>query len=326
MESNMDAQIPTQGSSITEHLLRFRLDWHVASLGKAMYGIIRQRRSVELLHGVYLAASTRPGKLQSSNEERLRAALRNLEPELAYSTAILSRDELIEVFGEEYAVAALPLNFEGCRTQSIARVGSRLILGEYGQDSARLAVVTRETCESFAPYERHSGVRHIHLVCPTGAADEVFVTTGDGTKLLDRLSVASGAPRLLARHRRWLAGYTGAASVRETYFFGTDFSNRPNYIETLEGARYFLPSSAYTKWIRSLTVLEERYLIVVSTELGRSEDHSVSVFDAEERSFILCTSWMDIFGGSARSPAARTSPERLRDRTVANGMGSMGRA
>jgi hypothetical protein len=207
---------------------------------------------------------------------------------------------LIDALGHRYAVAELPADFEQCRSQAVAEIGSRLVLGEYGENASRIAVVSRERCEVFSPYERTRGVRHIHLVCATGVTDELFVTTGDATKVLDRLTIGDGTPCLVVRHRARLGGHTAAADVGGEFFFGTDFSGRPNYIETLRGEKYFLPSGAYSKYVVSLTAVWPRYLVALSRDIGKAcEGQTVSVFDVCERTFVLCESWSDLFGTSS---------------------------
>jgi hypothetical protein len=291
----MRPQIPTHDSYITAHARRWRSDRNLISLLSTAYHILRQGRGTEVLYGLYCMATSRASLVQAGETEGIQAVLPAMESELMRSIAVLSRDELVELFRDWYAVAELPDDFEGCRTQALARIGSRLVIGEYGRCSSRVVVVSRERCEVFRPYEQMSGVRHIHLICPTGNRNEFFVTTGDATKVLDRFVLADGAPRFVERHRAKFAGYTAAANVRGQFFFGTDFSSRPNYLETLQGRKHFFPEPAYSKWVVSLTSISQRYLAVVSCDVRRGDSRTVSVFDAVEQAFVLCKSWAELF-------------------------------
>lgn len=296
----MTLQVPTVGNSITERLHRARDGADVVSGAQAAYAIVRQGRLMELAYGAYCEATAGAAGVRSSGPPHLLCTLRLLERHLRQSAATLSRRELIDRFQHRYAVADLPHDFHWCRAQGVARVGSRLVLGEYGTDSARLAVVSRDRCDIYHPYGGVRGVRHIHLVCPTGVPGEVFVTTGDATKLCDRLTIAGGTPALVRRHRSRLAGYTAAARAAGECFFGTDFSGRPNYLETLQGDKYFFPADAYRSWVVSLTPLWKRYVVALSVdmlaELRGENGRTVSVFDASDRTFVSCTPWTTLFG------------------------------
>jgi len=91
------------------------------------------------------------------------------------------------------------------------------------------------------------------------------------------------------RKRRYLAGYTAALKVNDQHFFGTDFSGRPNYIETLDGKRYFSPAKAYKKWVFAFYGFSDRYIASLNTDLtSLGGQHTLSIFDAKNKQFIFC--------------------------------------
>jgi hypothetical protein len=103
------------------------------------------------------------------------------------------------------------------------------------------------------------------------------------------------------RLRQRLAGFTAAVEVKGEYFFGSDFSSRPNFIETLGGRKYFFPEKAYRLRADLFCVFFERYIAAINRDLevlgGR---RALSVFDTVRREFIFC----DHLPGDAQRSAA----------------------
>jgi hypothetical protein len=132
------------------------------------------------------------------------------------------------------------------------------------------------------------GVLHIHSIHLYNES-ELLISTGDTKKLTDVWVVKGHDIEFKKRIRRYLAGYTSAITVNNQHFFGTDFSGRPNFIETLDGERYFFPPKAYKMWVYAFYGFSDRYIVAINYDLtsqGRRE--ALSIFDAVNRQFIFC--------------------------------------
>ncbi len=150
-------------------------------------------------------------------------------------------------------------------------------------------MVTPDSCCISDYYNHVPGVRHIHSVCKKGDLGEIYIATGDSSKLLDLWTIDGCKLEFVKTIKRRLAGYTAIVELNDNHYFGTDFSNRPNYIETLEGKKYFFPTKAYTKQAVAFFPLLERYIISVNTDVYPLGDRStLSVFDTAEEEFVFC--------------------------------------
>ena len=89
---------------------------------------------------------------------------------------------------------------------------------------------------------------------------------------------------------RRFGGFTTVAVVEGRHWFGSDFSERPNFLFCLEtGRKHFFPAPAYTKWCYVMLPLEERYLYCVNTHLAHvSGRQAVSIFDTRAGTFLHC--------------------------------------
>ena len=132
-----------------------------------------------------------------------------------------------------------------------------------------------------------------------------MVSTGDTRKFLDLWSAAGGSVRFVRRLRHRLAGFTAGAPVGDEHYFGTDFSGRPNYIETMAGSKYFFPRKADRLFVAAFKVFFDRYLVSISTELEVVGGRKVlSIFDTQERRFLCCEYWVP----AALQPVRQVSP------------------
>ena len=149
--------------------------------------------------------------------------------------------------------------------------------------------MTPEACIITEHYKSDARVRHIHSVTPYSEADQFLVATGDGAKVLDLWAQDGNSVHFVKRLRRYLAGFTAVARVNGEYYFGSDFSGRPNFIETFEGTKYFFPAKAYKLFVTAFFVWRDRYLLSVNNELriagGRK---ALSIFDVVDKRFIFC--------------------------------------
>ena len=273
---------------ITAHLQKFRETRSVRSLIRAVILVMKQHRTVELLYGVYCDLFHRPSAVYPSEDETALIAILRQRTALA-EQGIVSRARLIELYGSTFNVGLLPQDFQSARCESIWREADQfMIIGEYGEGS-RIAYVTPETCVINDHYKRVQGVRHLHSVERYEASGEFLVATGDTKKFLDLWATQNGQVRFVRRFKKHLAGFTAAIRVNGEYYFGTDFSSRPNYIATLGGAKYFFPRKAYRMYVTAFHTFLDRFIVSINNELlvvgGR---RTLSVFDTVQRKFILC--------------------------------------
>jgi hypothetical protein len=276
-------------SSISENIAEFRKTKNPLLLVKALFLTIRQGRFPELINGVYCSLFFKPSDVKETVDSGLVQSLVN-EVNSLTEKRFFTRDILLEDFGDEFYIQGLPQDFSGCRTESFVRIGNLLIIGEYRlvKDSATIAVITEKDCIINDFYNDIPTVRHIHSIHKY-TPSEILISTGDNSKYTDLWTVDGTELRFKKRIKKRLAGYTGCAEVNNTHYFGTDFSGRPNYIETLKGRRYFFPSKAYKMYVSNFFPLSNRYIASINTELpvlgGRE---ALSIFDTVEEQFIYC--------------------------------------
>jgi hypothetical protein len=274
--------------SIGENIARFIQTHDLLFLVNAGLLTLRQGRATELLYGAYCALLHGPSPVTGELRADLLAAIDGFRRSDS-NEVTLSRDGLIRTFGADFDVRALPQDFVAARCEGIVRHGNLLIIGEYSLQSARLAVVTPDSCVVNDYYNRLPGVCHIHLIHRHGPPGELVVATGDTLKLLDLWAVDGSHLRFIRRIRERLAGHSAACIVNGALYLGTDFSCRPNYIETLPGKKYFFPRKAYTKYTVALLPVLDRYIFSINTDLrafgGR---RALSVFDTASERFVYC--------------------------------------
>lgn len=200
-----------------------------------------------------------------------------------------TRTQLIEYFGSKYKMEQLPADFAGARSEGIAEVGNYLVIGEYAENSARILCLTNKSLCVEEYYQKISGVRHIHSVCNGISENTIFVSTGDGNKYLDEWKIGFSELVFFSRIKNKLAGYTASVEVKGIKYFGTDFSSRPNYLETLDGEKYFFPLPAYFMYVEALTSIDERYIVSLNKEHSPvGWQRSLSIFDTNVKKYIYC--------------------------------------
>jgi hypothetical protein len=290
------AELINHHSFITAQIQRFRDTGSVLALFKALALILRQHRTHELISGAYCSLFHRPSALRRTGQHQALLSLLQDTDAIA-PQGILTRDEILARHRERFCVASLPADFSCGRSESIWDGGTHLIIGEYGE-SSRIAHITSDSCVVNDHYRHVPGVRHIHSIEKHGKAGEFLVSTGDSRKFLDLWVARGGAADFVRRLSKHLAGFTAAITINGECYFGTDFSGRPNWIETLRGAKYFFPQKAYRLHVTDFQAFLDRYILAINTELvvvgGRK---TLSIFDTVSRSFLYCEYF---------------SPERLR--------------
>jgi hypothetical protein len=285
-DQDLAAPKPRQ-PSITELVHRFRATGSLRVLMHLAASIARQRRALELLYGGYCAALYRPSPVHPPAEPEALDRILSRRHEFT-RRAVVSRDELLRTYRDQPGIHDLPAGFSCVRRESVWLQNSRLILGEYGE-GARLVCISGGTCLVSEHYTRMAGVRHIHSIQKYGNAGEFLVATGDGLKMLDLWRAGRRGLQFVRRLQKRLAGYTAAAEVGGEYYFGSDFSGRPNFIAVLGGGRYFFPAKAYLMHAAAFHVLFDRYIVSVNKELNMSGGRrALCVFDARTRRFVYC--------------------------------------
>lgn len=275
--------------TITGYIAKFRATKNISFLVKAAIATLRQRRAGELIYGAYCDLFFRPSPIQNSNGNHPTGRILSENGFLSCDKINLSRERLIKLWGRDFKVHSLPHDFEWARGESVVQDRKYLILGEYGHHFARVACVTRDSCVVNNYYDEVPGVRHIHSIIKYGDSGEFLVATGDTCKFLDLWVADDGRPSFVKRMKRRLAGYTASIRVRGRYYFGTDFSNRPNYIETLEGKKYFFPEKSYRMFVVAFYSFLDRYIVAINCDMLQFGDRkTLSIFDVIREEFIFC--------------------------------------
>tara|TARA_R110000796_G_scaffold12887_9_gene42099 strand:+ start:1227 stop:2090 length:864 start_codon:yes stop_codon:yes gene_type:complete len=277
---------------IAENIVLFKKTKKYSYLLKAIFKIIVERRSFEVIWSLVCFVTLRPSPVVDSyNQMELINRAKNWAGK---QSIIFSRTELEELFGGTFPLNKIPDDFLSARSESVLLVGQHLIIGEYADNSARLLLLSTDSCHVEFFYNKMSGVRHIHSIHNEESKSSILVSTGDGEKVLDRWDLTSGKLQFNARIKKRLAGYTAAVSVGGVSYFGTDFSSRPNYLETLFDNRYPFPITAYHMYVIRLDSFDERYIYAISTQHGPvGSRKALSIFDVKQEVFVYCD-YLDI--------------------------------
>jgi hypothetical protein len=276
----------TKKPMITSLVRKFRETKNPYFLIGILALIVKQQRTLELIYSGYCRLLYRPSPVHPCKDQ---PGLSSILSDTRWGAiGLLSRHQLIERYGPRYQVGLLPDDFECTRRQGVCEADGCLVIGEYGEDS-RLAYVTDKACILSDHYRHVRGVRHIHAVHRYEDPTQYLVTTGDGSKRLDLWFAGRAELKFVRALRKRLAGFTAVVRVRGEYYFGTDYSGRPNYIVTLAGTKYILPQKAYNQFVTDLYVYLDRYIVVMTTDLKVSGGkRTISVFDTIEKGFIHC--------------------------------------
>jgi hypothetical protein len=284
--------------TITENIVKFKATKNIYYLFKAIFMVLQRGRTHELLYGFYCKFVHKPSLVIATTEHDsvliddmltyFKDNMRELKQEF------ISVEQLAERYGEHYAIHTLVDDFAGTRSESIIEIDNHLIVGEYGMDdnSARIAMINSKTSFINDHYMHISGVRHIHALHRYNDTGDLLVATGDRLKMLDLWSFKSDPDReptlsFNKRIKRFLAGYTAITQLKGDFYFGTDFSARPNYIETDKGQKFFFPPPAYTLFVMNFSVYKERYIIVLNSDLEElGGGKALSLFDTHTKQFI----------------------------------------
>ena len=280
--------------SITENVVKFKQTKNPYYLAKAIFMVLKRGRTHELLYGIYCKAVHPASPVTPTSADIIDPILQDFEENKhIYKREFLSVPQLKEIYGDKFAINKIPSIFAGTRSESIIETENSLILGEYGMDnnSARIALVTKDDCIINDHYMHESGIRHIHALHSLGNTDnnDFLVATGDRLKVLDEWSNDNTSITYTKRLKRFLAGYTAMVKVNGEFYFGTDFTARPNYIEMRDGTKFFFPETAYTMFVMNFKAIDNRYLLALSSSLDDFGSlKALSIFDTVDQCFVYC--------------------------------------
>lgn len=276
---------------ISQELARFRATGNPLYLAKAALLVVRQRRVRELAVSAYWLLRHRPPAALPPPSPAIAQLISDHLPRLL-GRDLWSRDDIVGALRDDGTApldsSRLPADFAGARREAIARAAGFAVIGEYGEARKRLCLITAAGCHVATLYEDDPHVRHIHAVFAAGDG-EVVVTTGDSARYLDRWRIDGTRLAFVRREARALAGHTAIARVGGRLFLGSDWSSRPNHIETDDGRRYPVPRPASYMYAVAFHVPDARHLVTLHASLsvfgGR---RAVSVFDTRVRRFVHC--------------------------------------
>lgn len=270
------ARRPTIGKALN----RFAKTGTPRYLFQAVIAMVRQGRIGETLYGVFCLATRRPLTVDTS--QNLRSVIGSC---LVAAEVSMARNR--ETAQQLAGISGLPPNLR-VRPELIVRTSCGYVVGEYSLvgRSARLFHVVDGVAHPSTYYDRCKGVRHLHSIVSVGD-DRLLVSTGDSSKFLDEWHIHQGKLEFVRRVMRRLAGFTAYACVGPAIYFGTDFSERPNYLLRLHDRRkFFLPLPAFRQAVNSMVVHEDRYLVCCCRSLYGAA--SIAIFDVLAECFIYC--------------------------------------
>jgi hypothetical protein len=277
---------------ISTNIAEFKATKNPKYFIKAVMLLIKQGRVHEYLYGTYTKVFFKPSEV-NVNEYKETEITQKIIELLLSSKELLFRDELIKMYGEDFMVEKLPEDFIGARLETVICKDDYLIIGEYSQQGKRIAYIDRENCFMNEYYNQDSTVRHIHAIYKSPDSDDLIVTVGDTAKYLDLWSITDSGVEFKERKKKYLAGHTAIVKLGGEYYCGSDFSSRPNYIESFDanykGEKYFFPKKANRKFVLRFLPYLDRYIFSLNTEItslgGR---YTVSVFDTKLREYVYC--------------------------------------
>lgn len=263
--------------SITGCFSGFRRTGNPAFLARALVLSFRQGRLPEIARSAAMELAIRPSTVSRVGDD-FRNVVGRTDSHLG---GTFTREGMAEKFGNMFL--ELPKDFQGTRWSNLCPVGDLTVVGEYFEGK-RLFLVGRERCLQFRRYLDQPDVRHIHSVISRG--DEILVSTGDARKALDLWRLTGEDLVFVKRLRKHSAGFTGATKLGGKLFFGTDFSSRPNWIETGR-KRFPFPRACYRFYVEAMQAVDSRFIVTVNKDKLVSRGRKVwSVFDAVEGKFL----------------------------------------
>lgn len=286
-DSEVTKMTASDEKRISQKIIDFYRTKNILCLFAAFILIIEQKRFLEIAYGIFCFLFCKPGRIEEDLAFQLKNHITQLE-KLFVEKRKQKEKVLLEVSnqlsGGETTLYSTDHGYV------ITEAG--FILGEYDENAPRIFVKSNDEFTVCQFYQTTPGVRHIHSILKRG--EHLFVSTGDSNKFLDRWKLSNGHIRFEKRVLRKFGGFTACCIINGKTFFGTDFSERPNYIFCLETRqKWFFPKPAYTQYCYLMLPLIERYLFCFNKSLSNiSNQRTMTVFDAETLSFVYCQDYL----------------------------------
>lgn len=273
---------------IAKYIVLFKSTKNFKYLFHAVLMVIKQGRLPEVLWSIYCLMRYRPSAIVklTSKDKLIQKAITKIKNN---SSNTLSRQEVLEQYGDDFPLEKMPIDFSGARREGISLSTDFIVIGEYAENSARIIFSNSDVMYITTFYNEIPNIRHIHSICLSPCCTYMFVSTGDGKKYTDKWNIRDNTIQFSKRLRKRNAGFTASASINGEFFFGTDFSSRPNYIETLSGDKFMYPAPSYKMYVDTMQVLENRYIISLNKEHSPvGNELTVSIFDSKHKNYIYC--------------------------------------
>ena len=255
----------------------------------AFYLIVKEGRLRELLFGVYSFLFYKPGKLVEDHKKKKYFEdyiNKHLKKKYNGFEGLIYPDYLEKRFGDRYDFTGLPDEVR-FRLPSILEGKGWLVLGEYGDASGRIFFFKEGNMQVIDFYNKIKGFRHIHCIHPKDDK-QLYIATGDDTKFLDLWEIRENKLHFVRRIKKRFAGYTAAVKIDGVDYFGSDFSQRPNYICRLsDGKKFFFPKEAFTMFVMYFELIDNRYIMSLNMHTSNFGGRSASIFDTQTNDFVF---------------------------------------
>lgn len=283
---NLYLKKPTCSDTISGNISLLLKTKNPKYLVRSLYLLYKTKRINELLFGLYNFIFHSPSCVRLKTDYPIYKMLEE-NKHLIKENIVHNREEVVSKFKNNYAVNMLPDDFHGVVKEAILQKGNALIIGEYGRLNKRIFYVNDVCCKEYNYYTKDKDVIHIHAINNYITDNEIVITTGDTGKYLDLWSVQEDDLVFNKRLKKKLAGYMAITILNKCCYFGSDFSNRPNFIATIDQKKFFYPKKAYKMFTAQFITYQNRYIISVNSDLIRNIK-SVAIFDSHLKEFIFC--------------------------------------
>ncbi len=273
----------TEKKNISQNIADFRRTKNIHYLFAAFVLVIRQKRFLEVVFGIYCFLFHKPSKIEEDNEFQITDHISNVKKHIVERRK--QREKILLEVSNQLCGKDTTL-YSSDHGYILNETG--FILGEYAEHSARIFVKSADELTICQFYQTVPGVRHIHSILQSG--ESLFVSTGDSNKFLDRWHCSNGRLKFERRILHKLGGFSACCRIKGKHFFGSDFSERPNYIFCLDtGQKWYFPKPAYTQYCYRMFPLDDRYIFCVNISLPNiSQRRTITVFDTQTWSFVYC--------------------------------------
>lgn len=278
--------------TILEVFFIFSRTKRISHLFEFFHLIMQKKRLFEFSYGAFCFLVMKPNKVYSDKKFDIVKGLEKAK--ILFAEVDTQKKKILLAASSQLNSNELPLE---TTIHGFTLTDNGFIVGEYAQNSSRILVKKNEGIITHQLYESNSGVRHIHSILQHDGY--AFISTGDTNKYLDRYRIVNGDLCFDSRVLCHLGGFLSCCVVDGMCFFGTDFSERPNYIFSLKTRRkYSFPRPAYTQYCVLMLPLYESYILCLNrTSRIISDRKTISIFDVKSSSFIYCKEYQEVGGG-----------------------------